>query len=553
LPTSSRQGKQDGGLSPDDTVLSQEDLVEALECDYERDCTTLYKRLELKEYDNVMNFLQRGYWNDSITDSIFAQPDPVGPQVQVRTWVTRVDSSTGDVLWSQLPLHLAVVARAPVHVVKAILELYPQAVRCTDDQRMLPLHLSLRYGNNDQVVSVLLKQFPEAVNIRGGKGEGKLPVEYAVRGSNKALGDILDTFLGQTHAKVSKAASKSHSKELELLKAKLEDKESELALVKDQLNAIGEEKSQLKKLQEGNGRTNEIASVDSQLLANDKAELEKRISDLEKKELELKQSETQAKYEEQEIREELCHSMIQADENALADAEVANNSPELSMKEAEENAAAHEQATGESADLSMKQAEANPTADEEVAEESVEISMKQAEEKAWAYEKVTNDSVEQAEDTSAAEDETVSNSSNVEQDTSEAKSTEEEENGSVAVQEGVEVSQNMQPTQDTPIEPRSKKQELKHPSTKNSELQSLRSEIDQLRWELEQKDAAMKAAAKREQALLSRRKLPEPMVVNGSDLREKPLKPKRSLFGNRKRWSRVPTAVRPFITTKASI
>ncbi|KAL7565149.1 hypothetical protein ACA910_021527 [Epithemia clementina (nom. ined.)] len=225
------------------TDESEKPFVETLECDYQRDCIPLYKNLEAEKFDEVLKFLDTGYWSGCF----FA--DPVPPAAQARTWITRFDESGKDkkVVWSQLTLHLAIVIQAPLTIIKRLVELYPQSVRCTDDQRMLPLHLALRHGGNFEVVALLLKQFPEAVNVRGGKGDGRLPVEYALRGPNKALGDILETFVERSKAKATKTAAKNHAKELEILQAKLQAKEYELSNVKTRLDVLDEEKDAMER------------------------------------------------------------------------------------------------------------------------------------------------------------------------------------------------------------------------------------------------------------------------------------------------------------------
>ena len=130
-----------------------------LETTYEK-CTPLYRRIERAEWGEILSFLDTGYWpNDFFID-------PVSPEVQAKTWVYRfndTDDSTASTTansdddgagvvkkkkkkrrlrWSQLPLHLSLVMRAPFLVIKRLVEVYPESVRCTDDQKMLPLHLA---------------------------------------------------------------------------------------------------------------------------------------------------------------------------------------------------------------------------------------------------------------------------------------------------------------------------------------------------------------------------------------------------------------------------
>ena len=169
-------------------------VEEALECDYERDCTPLYKKIEDEEFEDVMRYLNSGYW----PGAFFA--DGLSPADQARTWVTRFDPKDDrKVRWSQLPIHLAIVVDAPLAIIRQLLELYPQAIRCTDDQHMLPLHLALRHGSPDKVIDHLLALFPESVNAKG-KNE-RTAVEIAKRGPNKVRGRILEVFIKYTKNK----------------------------------------------------------------------------------------------------------------------------------------------------------------------------------------------------------------------------------------------------------------------------------------------------------------------------------------------------------------
>jgi hypothetical protein len=113
---------------------------ESLECCYEK-CTPLFRRIEQANWGDVMCFLDTGYWPGGFFK------DPLSPAEQARTWVYRFQDKEDDegkkrLRWSQLPLHLALVVKAPFLIIQRLLEIYPESVRCTDDQKMLPLHLA---------------------------------------------------------------------------------------------------------------------------------------------------------------------------------------------------------------------------------------------------------------------------------------------------------------------------------------------------------------------------------------------------------------------------
>ena len=196
-------------------------VEEAYECDYERDCTPLYRAIENAveetDFEPIVKFLDTGYWSPSFFS------DPITPADQARTWVTRFDDvDPNKVRWSQLPLHLAIVCGAPPSVIGRLVRLYPQALRCTDDQHMLPLHLALRHGADDEVVAFLLMKFPDAVNAKG--KNGRTAVECALRAKDKLRGKILETFVDKLRGRRAHGVIQEHN----ALKAELNAKQAEI-------------------------------------------------------------------------------------------------------------------------------------------------------------------------------------------------------------------------------------------------------------------------------------------------------------------------------------
>jgi DNA repair exonuclease SbcCD ATPase subunit len=171
-----------------------------LECNYEVNCTRLYEAIEAAstnaDYARLLNYLENGRWEG------YLNPNTGTPSEQAKTWVTRFDvEDEKKVKWSQLPLHLAIVCSAPFSIIKALVNLYPKALRCTDDQHMLPLHLALRQGASDEIIAFLLKEFPDAVYAKG--KNGRTPVECALRANDKNRGNILNVFVERTKKRLS--------------------------------------------------------------------------------------------------------------------------------------------------------------------------------------------------------------------------------------------------------------------------------------------------------------------------------------------------------------
>jgi len=189
------------------------------ECDYDTNLTPLYEAIEERAWIAVNQFLHTGYWPESFF------PDPMSPEDQARTWVTRYEQrpdGTKKVRWSQLPIHAAVIFGAPSVVIQQLVEAFPQSVRCTDDHRMLPLHLAFRHGSDDSVLALFLEEFPEAVNVRGYKG--RLPVECAQKGPNPERGAIIQTILQKNQSAWERKKSANQLKELYCMKEALKIK-----------------------------------------------------------------------------------------------------------------------------------------------------------------------------------------------------------------------------------------------------------------------------------------------------------------------------------------
>jgi hypothetical protein len=261
--------------------------MEYFECDYEKDCTPLYKAIENaivqeeEDYEHIAVYLETGSWPASTPGlETFNTSNAAPAEVQAKTWVTRFSvKEKKRVEWSQLPLHLAIVGGAPSNIIGGLVKLYPQALRCTDDQHMLPLHLALRHGADDEIVAYLLMQFPDAANAKG--KSGRLPVDCALRARDKLRGIIIETFVEKTKSKLQT----QHLKEKTELAAAVEDTVAQLDKVKEELAAktaaLNElysvhttTASELESLKEQKAKTEEELSTQVNEIAKEKAEME---------------------------------------------------------------------------------------------------------------------------------------------------------------------------------------------------------------------------------------------------------------------------------------
>ena len=148
--------------------------------------TPLFRQIEKQNWTGVLLFLKTGRWNNSIFTTNAYMRNP-GEKMQAKTWVTAYDRM-GDPEWSQLPLHAAISYSAPYVVIKKLVEVYPRAIQCTDNEGMLPIHLAYGFGADDNVLAILMEPFPSSLNEKG--LGGRYPYECCELGPNKVRGQV---------------------------------------------------------------------------------------------------------------------------------------------------------------------------------------------------------------------------------------------------------------------------------------------------------------------------------------------------------------------------
>jgi hypothetical protein len=136
-----------------------------LECDYDVDPTQLYLSLQQRNWDDAIERCK-------------------DHEKEARTWVSRKETN-GKLRWRLLPLHAAVIFKAPDYVIEALLAAYPRGAESKDDQGMLPLHLSFRNGSSESVVNLLLAAFPKSVEVKDRKGRIPLALAQASTSPNR--------------------------------------------------------------------------------------------------------------------------------------------------------------------------------------------------------------------------------------------------------------------------------------------------------------------------------------------------------------------------------
>ena len=167
----------DSTTSPDESEDKPDEAEEAEESE-EKDSET-----DEREFDKnptvLYALVQKKLWKETIARAK-CHPE------EARSFILRREKD-GRVRWRLLPLHAAIVFKAPEDVIEALLNSFPNAAKAKDDQGMLPLHLAFRNGASAEIVNMLLLAFPDSVEIPDRKGRVPLTLAKSSSSPNRDL------------------------------------------------------------------------------------------------------------------------------------------------------------------------------------------------------------------------------------------------------------------------------------------------------------------------------------------------------------------------------
>jgi len=167
----------DSTTSPDEFEDKPDEAEEAEESE-EKDSET-----DEREFDKnptvLYALVQKKLWKETIARAK-CHPE------EARSFILRREKD-GRVRWRLLPLHAAIVFKAPEDVIEALLNSFPNAAKAKDDQGMLPLHLAFRNGASAEIVNMLLLAFPDSVEIPDRKGRVPLALANSSSSPNRDL------------------------------------------------------------------------------------------------------------------------------------------------------------------------------------------------------------------------------------------------------------------------------------------------------------------------------------------------------------------------------
>jgi len=127
------------------------------EVDYDKSPTKLYQ------------YIEKTMWREA------AERCRTSP-IDAKTWVYRNRKDGGGLMWRMLPVHIAVLYRAPVYFLLDLLDANRNGPSERDDRNMLPIHMACRIICKEDVLRLLLKHHPQSLNAEDIKG--RTPMKF---------------------------------------------------------------------------------------------------------------------------------------------------------------------------------------------------------------------------------------------------------------------------------------------------------------------------------------------------------------------------------------
>jgi len=276
----SKAEKEDDNERDEKEEVEEDSVNETEEREFDKNPTVLYA------------LVQKKLWKETIART------KTNPK-EARAYISRREKD-GRIRWRLLPLHAAIVFKAPEDVIEALLSSFPKAAESKDDQGMLPLHLAFRNNASEAVVNLLLLANPESVNSPDRKGRVPLtlakaaaspkrelyiqalekgPSHYAVT----ALACARDRIIAEQkeiHEAQIEETRKSHEAEIEKMKIEAEKMKKEIE------GAVDEKEKELSKLHDNSQvLVDHVASLEAQMNTRSDTErfLATKIAKLEEK------------------------------------------------------------------------------------------------------------------------------------------------------------------------------------------------------------------------------------------------------------------------------
>lgn len=155
--------------------------------DDETEDTLLKKKPDIKESETMYNLnppllylLIESFEWDEVLSRCSSHPQEIG------AWVACKAPNSDIYRWHHLPIHAAVVMKADIRVIKALVDPFPKSIRRKDHLGRLPCHLAIQHDAREEVLDYMINLYPESMSIEDNKG--RVPLAWIFDSEEPKLG-----------------------------------------------------------------------------------------------------------------------------------------------------------------------------------------------------------------------------------------------------------------------------------------------------------------------------------------------------------------------------
>ncbi|KAL3803928.1 hypothetical protein ACHAWO_013731 [Cyclotella atomus] len=160
------------------TLCDSQSKVASKVVDFDSKSTSLFSHLYCGDYKEARSSLVSHPDEACVWVIRYRKPDGEDPNSRTGAQLHK------SIRWKLLPLHIFIIlsgshdytdgreegAAPPLELLKALIEAYPRATKCIDDQHMIPLHASIRGHSSPCIIQALVDASPDSVLWKDAKG-----------------------------------------------------------------------------------------------------------------------------------------------------------------------------------------------------------------------------------------------------------------------------------------------------------------------------------------------------------------------------------------------
>jgi hypothetical protein len=150
-----------------------------------RDVKTKKSKAKEADYDSkptaLIKLIERKMWGQAKVRCIENPEEAAIWMCRLQEVKDNKSNKKSEVKWKILPIHSAIVLQAPVEMIEALVDAYPQGLRKGDDRDMLPLHMAFRLGASPETTAILVDSYPDALKKKDRKGHTPLHILKAYK------------------------------------------------------------------------------------------------------------------------------------------------------------------------------------------------------------------------------------------------------------------------------------------------------------------------------------------------------------------------------------